>query len=208
MFFAGALMALAGCTVAPGDIPPGLGPVAPDKGGIVFGTIGRGGSSAYTSQGLRYRMQGREDTALIAFRDSGIVDTPVDFEEGTAKGSLFLIRLPPGAYELMNIHFFINRGQFGTTTFSAKEDFSIAFTVKEGTATYLGEFLGYQVTGKNFFGWSVPAGGYFVIRNQIERDFSLARKKGVTLPRERVEVSVADPKAVGSPMIRERADIP
>jgi len=127
----------------------------------------------------------------------GWIATPVDFEYGSAKGSLFVARLPPGNYEISNVRFFLNNG-LSTVTFSSRKDFSVPFSVKRGMATYLGEFLTYEVKG-NAFGMSVPAGGYFVVSNKLERDLAILEKKGSAIPHDRIEESVLNPEALGVP---------
>jgi hypothetical protein len=191
-------------TVEPGEVPRGVREVPPEKAGIVFGSVGVGGRSGFSDQGLRYRAIGATEGALIRFRQNGILDTPVDFSEGESRGSVFAMRLPPGEYELHNVHFFVNRGQFGTTTFTAKGDFSIPFKVVEGTATYLGEFLTYPITGRNVFGGRVPGGGYFVVSSKLDRDFLILARKGFPIPRERVSDATVDPRLVRSPMFQEK----
>jgi hypothetical protein len=197
------LLLSVGCAVDPGRAPKGLADVPLEKSGVVFGSIGVGARSPYTNQGLRYRAKGSAESGSIQFVQSGIIDTPIDFADGQTKGSVFAIRLPPGEYELYNVLFFVNRAQFGSTTFSSKADFSIPFTVTEGSATYLGEFMTHSVYGKNFFGMSMPGGGYFVVANKLDRDFSFLAKKAVHIPRERVTdatVSIPHPMFRAKPL--------
>jgi hypothetical protein len=191
-------------TVGPGEVPSGLSEAPPEKTGLVFGSVGVGGPTPFQTQGLRYRAMGSSENALIFFRKGGLMDTPVDFSEGAARGSVFAMRLPPGDYELYNVLFFVNRAQFGSTTFTAKGNFSIPFKVVEGTATYLGEFLTYPVTGKSIFGGRVPSGGYFVVSNKLDRDFSILARKGFPIPRERVSDATVDPRLARSPMLQEK----
>lgn len=195
---------VSGCaTVASGDIPSSLADVPPEKTGIVFGSIGIGAKTLFTNQGLRYRQLGASENALIQFRE-GIIDTATDFTEGSVKGNLFLLRLPPGEYELFNARF-VSPGPLNSmTTFTAKSDFSVPFVVTQGKATYLGEFITYSLTGKNFLGVTVPAGGYFVVSNKLDRDLVLLGKKGGTLPREQVIETVLNPRTIGSPVFQDK----
>ena len=191
-------------TVDPVGMPAGISQPPSGQGGVLFGSLGVGMQTPYTQQGLRYRLKGKKESALIVFRESGIGigDTPIDFTEGAAKGSVFAIRLPPGEYELCNVYFFVNRGQYGSASFTAKNDFSIPFRVTEGDATYLGEFLTYSTTGKNFLGMSVPGGGYFVVNDKLERDYALLGKKGIVIPKERVIDSTIDTSSIHLPIFQ------
>jgi hypothetical protein len=113
----------------------------------------------------------------VSFLNDRMLNPQVDINEPTGHGSVFFARLPVGDYELYNVSFFVNRGQFGSTTFSAKTPFSIPFSIRENEATYLGAFLAHAVWGKNFFGLRIPAGGYFVVTDRFDRDYGVLRTK-------------------------------
>ena len=197
------VLIIAGCaTVQPVTVPEGLPTVAPGRSGIVFGTIGLSGNTPFTQHALVYRAKGGKATGQFVFRRSGIVDTQIDFTEGRTTGSLFFARLPAGEYELVNVRFFENRAQFGTTTFSSKTEFSVPFTIAEGKATYLGEFLSATSMGKNVFGLSVPAGGYFFVADRLQRDRSLLVAKEASAASMEIANSTLDPVALKVPFFQ------
>ncbi|HAK89701.1 MAG TPA: hypothetical protein DHV16_08240 [Nitrospiraceae bacterium] len=116
---------------------------------------------------------------------------------------MFSAHLPPGDYEIFNVSFFENRGYFGTTTFSSKRDFSARFTVKEGHAVYLGEFLSHPVLGKIFFGMSVTAEGYFVVANKLHRDLAVLSGRGEKIASDKVTIMVPTFLLIGVPVFRD-----
>lgn len=199
------VLLLVGCAGAPATIPKSLQGDATGKKGIVFGSIGSGGDGRYSVYGLRYRAIGSKDMGEFQYRNNWmhIANTTTDFSHGNAEGSVFVAHLPPGNYELFNVHFFENRGSQGTTTFTSKVDFSVPFSVSEGKATYLGEYIGQRVEGKNIFHLPVSAGGYYVVTDQLDRDIGILEKRGESIPREDVQNLVSSVAGAGVPMLRK-----
>lgn len=182
-------IALSGCASMDNTVwvPESISKTSLSAYGTVFGSIGKGGNNrSVTSRSLHYRAVGQKDTGEFRFNNGGLFNSPVDFSEGAMQGSVFFVHLPPGDYEIFNVSFFENRGYFGTTTFSSKQDFSIRFAVKEGHAVYLGEFLGHLVLGKNFLGIPVTAGGYFVVANKLRRDLAVLSTRGEKIAPDKV----------------------
>ncbi|MGE0383092.1 MAG: hypothetical protein AB7Q97_00050 [Gammaproteobacteria bacterium] len=83
--------------------------------------------------------------------------------------------------------------------FSSKKDFSIPFTLHENEALYIGNFIAHSFRGKNAFGLSVLAGGYFVREDDFDRDVDLLRHAYPDLGR--FEIKRSDLKAVAPPFI-------
>jgi hypothetical protein len=165
-------MTVAGCARVSVGTPWGLPEAPPDKEGLVFGSMVEG---PYSYNSLKYRAKGADSSASISvtkelFRIN-------DFSYGLGRGGgVFAVHLPPGQYELHNVSFKGGVSVIASAYPRAKTDFSIPFTVEEGTATYLGEFT--------------PVWGYsFLISDELERDYSFLAKKGFVIPRERVKAA-------------------
>lgn len=186
---------LAGCMPKEAvRMPAGLQNYTGVRAGQVFGSIGAAPNAPFSSVALLFRRIGTNDPGRFVFaHDSLAGGVPLDITENRTRGTVFATRLPAGDYELFQVSFFINRAQFGSSTFTAKEEFSIPFKIEEGRSTYLGEFISYHTTGKNFFGMSIPAGGYFVVADKLQRDAEILSKKPEASTRWPVTKSVVDP---------------
>lgn len=189
---------LAGCANVSQGVPSSAAVTQADKAGWVFGSVGISGRTPYTSQGFLYRAVGAGDSAIVRFRyDSRpamasplgigkLMNETPDFTSRVGEtGVVFAYRLRPGEYELFDVEFHINSGQL-QQTFHARQKFSVKFRVEEGTATYLGEFLARGTTGKNVLGMTVPGGGFFAMRNRMDRDLGILHSKGIQMPRDKV----------------------
>jgi hypothetical protein len=156
----------------------------------------------FTSQSLIFRAKGTTEEGAFTFVHDGLTNVPLDFQEDRTRGTLFFARLPVGDYELVDVRFFINRAQFGTTTFTAKQKFSIPFVVREGHAVYLGEFVAQPIMGTNFFGMSIPAGGVFVVADRFDRDSSLLRSKEGVSQGLTYQKALVDPHVLSLPLFQ------
>lgn len=192
---------LSGC-ISPEAVrmPIGLENYSGAKAGQVFGSIGAAQNAPYSSVEILFRKTGSSDSGRFVFAyDSIAGGVPLDIRDKTTRGAtVFSARLPEGEYEIFQVSFFLNRGQFGSTTFTAKEDFSIPFSIKEGQSTYLGEFISYHTTGKNFFGMSIPWGGYFVVSDKLQRDTDIFVKKPSTNTAWPIVKSVVNPGSMNN----------
>lgn len=174
-----------------------------EKAGLVFGTLGTFPNTPFSSVTISFRKVGSKEAGSFFFAyDSILGGTPVDVAEPKARGTVFVGHLPVGNYELFQVNFFINGAQFGTTEFSAREDFSVPFKIEEGKSTYLGEFIAYYTIGKNLFGFPIPVGGYYVVSDKSQRDISILSKKTETNPTWPVLKSVLIPEDVKVPVFQ------
>lgn len=208
LYMALVALSLTSCVVvSPSTLPSDVGNKPLEKYGVVFGSIGEDrGNGGFSAQGIYYRKVGSKESGQFFFGNNGVRDTPKDFTNGKIMGSVFIARLPPGEYEVYNLYFFENRAQFGTATFTAKQDFSVHFTVKEGKPVYLGEFLGRRLTGKNIFRIRITGGGYFVVSNKLERDVSLLRARGEAVSKDS-ESLVPLFLGLNHELLRDKADL-
>lgn len=192
-----ALVVSSCANVRPG-VPASLATAPTANSGWVFGSIGIKGATAFTSQGFLYRARGADDGALVAFKyDSrprfasplpfakNLFSDKPDFFDAGDLAVVFAYQLPAGEYELYDVQFFINRGEF-STTYRSTQPFSIPFKVSAGAATYLGEFLARSAMGRNIIGLPAVSHGSFVMRNRSERDLASLKRKGVPLPEGQV----------------------
>jgi hypothetical protein len=160
----------------PAKAPPGSR-VSDDEAGIMFGSIGAT-SPSFESSAFRYRQLGRRFSGAVSWEDKTWFRklAPADFTVGQYNIALFFARLPPGNYEIFQVSFREHSTGVAATSFSAKKEFSIPFTIEKGRATYLGQFIVHVQTGPApgpFAGGPYgprTGGGYFVVHDELQRD--------------------------------------
>jgi len=194
------LLAIAACTTGL-HVSNYAGPDA----GYLVSSLGAQPGTVYNGYTLFYRRKDRspEGNGKIWWGQANILEgRQLDFEDGTGTGIVDVRRMPPGDYEIFNFQIFYNAGNV-QKFFSSKQEFSIPFSVRPGSTTYIGEYLVAGVFGRNFFGMSLPGGGYFIISNKGDRDMAIAKRKEPALGP--VQTAVVDPRLVGNPLIRASA---
>jgi hypothetical protein len=104
-----------------------------------------------------------------------------DSRNGKKLIHLFSERHEAGIYDFFNFELFTNLG-LSQSTVKAKKNFSIPFSVKSDTITYLGEVLFYPKGNENgkIFEWS----------NQYERDSSLIYRKYNITPSDVIVIDI------------------
>jgi hypothetical protein len=199
------LLSVAACAHGPVSLPKSLQGVQPGTGGLVFGSIGTSGDGHLSSISLRFRAVGSKEEGEFIYRMEPIhaMDDPADFNDET-KGAVFSVRLPPGDYQLFNVRFFENHGRYGQMTFTSSEDFPIIFSVKEGKAVYLGEYLVHRLSG-NILYLPVTVGGYFVVADKLERDLAVVEKRGERVQPDAIDNMVSRILAADVPAFRREA---
>ena len=173
----------------------------PDKHGIVFGSLGYIGHSVYAPVRLLYRAKGFEMSR--AFYIPGSLPQ-FHFAEGDTRGTLFFAQLAPTEYEIFNFELVHDMGPLGRNILRSKTEFSVPFSATEGRATYLGQILVVSEFGKNALGMRVPAGGYFVVSDQTERDVRLLQSQFKEVDISKVDRAVIDPARAGFPFFLRR----
>jgi hypothetical protein len=173
----------------------------PEKHGFVFGSLGHLGRSPYASIGFPYRAKGFQISRAFLYLPGSLPQ--FDFAEGNSRGSVFFAQLAPAEYEIFNFHLVHDMGPLGRTIFRSRAEFSVPFSITEGRATYLGQILTVVERGKNIFGMTMPAGGYFVVSDQMERDLRLLQSQFKDLDISKIDRALIEPK-VGSPFFPER----
>jgi hypothetical protein len=172
-------LALSGCW-ATTDTPARWKQLPPEQASSVFGTITAemGGPSGPLSRYMIHfrNIDTREESFLSVNPGMDSSGDPELYERRRTSGAFFDITLPPGRYEFYDVWMVAATG-FGSTEYRSREPFSVPFTIEPGKTHYIGEIRAYPVVGRNVFGMSLAAGGYFVLRDQEARDTRILLKR-------------------------------
>ena len=174
------LLGLSLVACASSDTPARWKQLPPEQVGWAFGTITAemsGPSGPMSRYTIRFRNLDTKEEGFFSINpgldSSGEPDL---YERRKTSGAFFDIPMPAGRYEFFEFWTVAASG-FGSTEYRSREPFSVPFTIEQGKVHYLGEFRAYPLVGKNIFGMSLPAGGYFVLRDQEQRDTKLLLKR-------------------------------
>jgi hypothetical protein len=141
------------------------------------------------------------------FPPIGDTRDPELYVKGKTIGRLFEVSLPAGDYELFEVSFYYSVGAYGGTSWRSEPPFSLPFTITSAGVHYVGEFRAPMI-GKSGIGFSVPAGGYFVILDEEARDtVLLAKRRAAEAGAEPVGTViniVPDPERAGTPLLRRQ----
>ena len=109
---------------------------------------------------------------------SPLFDTPVDFSEPDAKGTLFVARLPAGDYALVGAAV-ENAPMHGWAAHVYLADpGAVPFRVDAGGTTYLGQFISHLRVGRDADRIPKVQGAFFVVGDKLERDLALLKQRG------------------------------
>ena len=169
-----ALLALSGCySLSPTKIADSMNPDPQSGVAYVVGVVGIWPQALYTAneQMLLIRPRGGDGFATARLYNQFYARTPRDVRETWhGIGSLFVMPLKPGRYEIYNLHF-----DRGNATSWSREDFSIPLELEAGKAYYVGDFRA----------GCLSAGGakcIFLHSDHLERDAALVRAKYPQVP--------------------------
>lgn|GEM_PF-4055827 len=95
--------------------------------------------------------------------------------------------MEPGEYEVFNFVLMTRSG----ILYTAKEDFSKTFIVKEGEIIYIGEYWFASTKKKDILGMT-SLRFYITLSDQSGRDIPLAIKKEPTIREDRLKVQISD----------------
>jgi hypothetical protein len=144
---------------------------------------------------LRLRKKDKSASGGVFYIPHNIFrQTPCDFEERYYHGFVKVLKLEPSEYEVFN--FLLGRGGSGIS-YTAKEDFSAPFTVKEGETIYIGEYWFASIKRTDFLGmrtWKF----YVTVSDHSGRDIPLAIKKEPTIRVDKVKVQIPDGERFGN----------
>lgn len=168
------------CAGLVGDRIPDEYIASPEKAAFLVGSIGikttGENESPHNHSTIYFRQIGNKKKASIVVSQSLYFPDKVDYRGPDRKGTVFALALEPGEYEFVDVSFYYNTGTL-EKSYSAKEDFSLPFTIEAGRVYYMGEFLSHGRYGENIFGITVLAGGYFTHRMNRQRDLPLLLAK-------------------------------
>jgi hypothetical protein len=171
----------------PAALPTGNGPGT----GLVFGSIGIAATAPTIEMStLQFRALAgdpRQAPGEFVFHSpvgtagrllSPLFDTPVDFSEPDAKGTLFVARLPAGDYALVGAAV-ENAPMHGWAAHVYLADpGAVPFRVEAGGTTYLGQFISHLRVGRDADRIPKVQGAFFVVGDRLERDLALLKQKG------------------------------
>jgi hypothetical protein len=126
--------------------------------------------------------------------------TPDDFNTPGSAGAVFVFSLPAGAYTFHNFRLYQANGSF-QQNWTSKEDYSIPFEIQANTVNYVGEIKLEGLKGRNFFGMAVPAGGVWLVSDQLDRDMDILKKTRADIPASNTVSIIPTRKDVFTPLV-------
>jgi hypothetical protein len=173
--------AIGGCASTPAYVGAAIKAEHPEDAGRVVGSIAFSldGDPTYMRYSLAFRKRGgaKDEAGFIAVSNT-MWDAKESFDvvDAKLKGKTFDLQLRPGKYEIYQVYMSSDTGTV-STGFSAREPFSVPFSVSRGETLYLGQFLHRGTWGKNRFGMKVPADSYFLLSDESARDIPLLKRR-------------------------------
>jgi len=99
-----------------------------------------------------------------------------DFVTPEGYYGVFCLNLRPGNYNIENVRFaYATAYSYGSWT--AKEDFSMPFTLEANNTYYIGRLMAFGERSRNILGIKVASGGFWVIESNLEYDLEHIVKK-------------------------------
>lgn len=171
------LLVLSGCAGAHG--PERWNSLPEDQRAVIFGTVTAEETGILLSRSVLYfrNLDTQEVGSIETHPFYDTTGNPDLYERHKKIGWVFELTLPPGRYEFFRYFSVRNLGQFGSTQYRSKQEFSVPFAVEAGKIHYLGEYRAHAFMGRNIFGIGLPFGGYFVVLDQQARDTALLAKQ-------------------------------
>lgn len=169
-----ALLCLSGCySMSPTHIDDELSPTADSGVAYVVGVVGIWPEAKYGAheQMLMIRKRGSDDFATARLHNEFYARTARDVREsGHGIGTLFVMPLKPGRYEIYNVRF--DQGQ---SVSWSREDFTVGLQLEAGKAYYIGDFRAGCLIGRS-------TSCLFLHSDHLERDAALVRAKYPQVP--------------------------
>lgn len=197
-FCLAAAMLAAGC-VSSARLPAALPAASSHDTGLVFGSIGISATApTIEMSSLQFRPVAgdrRGAPGEFVFHSpvgtagrllSPLFDTPVDFSEADAKGTLFVARLPAGDYALVGAGVEDAPMHGWAAHVHLADPGAVPFRVEAGGATYLGQFVSHLRVGRDAHRVPQVQGAFFVVSDRLERDLALLMRRGEAPPSQRV----------------------
>ncbi len=168
--------------------------------GYAIVSIGHTKKTKYCSYKLLIRTKDKTAQNAVHYMPRNYtMDNGVNFENNKIIGSVELLKLPPGDYEIYNVDVFENLGLF-QTNYRAEKEFSIPFTIKPNETIYLGEYIAVNIGG-NFLGASI-GGAYFIVKDKTKRDIEYIKNDYPSTKLGKIINVVPIPEEIGCPLLR------
>jgi hypothetical protein len=165
------------------------------NGGFVVASLGVRSDTPYSMVRLAFRRRGGGGESGVFWASDPLLPGPkADFDSASNRGVVGSVRLAPGEYEFYNF-----LASIGNTDYSARNDFSIPFTVDAGSVTYLGEFSFAAHWTKGLFGLEAPSLPVVSIADQQARDIPIIKTRVPETASANVRVAVPDPGMLSLP---------
>lgn len=159
-----------------------------DAGTVVVGA-GISQNAGFSQVGVTVRRRGTPNVASVDYSGGGsFLSAPRDFENQQEHGTITLLKLPPGEYELFRYGGNYRYGRY-IYYFSPRKEFSIPFTVKTNEITYLGRYI---VHGIPAIANELPYAARLMVDDKRDADITVAKKKRPAL--ENASVTSFAPK--------------
>lgn len=184
-----AAMLMAGC-VSSARLPASLPATGGHDTGVVFGSIGIAATAPTIEMStLQYRALAgdpRQAPGEFVFHSpvgtagrllSPLFNTPVDFNEPGAKGTLFVARLPAGDYALVGAGVEDAPMHGWAAHVYLADPGAVPFRVEAGGATYLGQFVSHLRVGRDADHVPQVQGAFFVVSDRLQRDLVLLKAR-------------------------------
>ncbi len=133
------------------------------KGALVLSLGDSPGTNA--PFGIHIRSKDGEHTDFVTFQSGGFFSSPRDFEGPEGQGTVRMLELAPGAWEIYVAGMTVRTGLYSADALTSKDGLSIPFTVKAGETVYIGDYL-------------ASSGPVSIsVRDRSARDLAIARTK-------------------------------
>lgn len=189
-----------GCATQPTQATKESLSAAPATNGILFGTYARSApDERFGTESVYLRKIGQRKWKEIGINTLPLVPLAFDYKDDGSYGSLFVMTLPAGNYEIYDFAM-IQQVFGGSITHSPSRPFSVPFSVIEGKMCYLGELKMDRLEAKKFLGLPGSDNVRFELSDQSKRDIALLKNK---YPEVQLPIEIVKPACeYSNPFIR------
>lgn len=200
----GLTLAAGGCATS--SSPASWSSLPADQQATLFGTflIDLSQRTRLTRFQLYYRNIETNERAMLSITADLDNGDPGLYRRGEVIGNLFDLTLPPGRYEFNGFRM-VAAGPLGSSEWRQRAPLSLPFQVHPASLNYVGAITAHTLVGRNIFGLPIPAGGYFVFQDQLERDLSLLKERRGQAALAPARSVVPDLEQANNPLFRRSA---
>jgi len=168
---------LAGCATQPSQATKEELSKLPSSHGVMVASYARSSpSERFSNEAVYFRKVGSRKRKEIGIHTMFMAPLNFDFKNNESCGSLVVMSLPEGDYEMYD--YAVIQDVFGgTITHTPRSPFSIPFKVLAGKISYFGELKINRIHGTKFLGISGNDSVQFEISDQSKRDLAILRQK-------------------------------